>query len=86
MSVEFTNYLSTAIVAVLGIVSAFSAYLVSAINNKKKLKEVELANIELKKEQAELQLAIYNNSYTICPFCGEKIYIKDMVFRKDEIK
>lgn len=41
-------------------------------------KALEIENIRLETKQKELEKAIIDGSYIICPNCGSKIFLKDV--------
>lgn len=66
----FIDNLPVIITALVSVISAFLTMLLYMINKKKKLIELEIANVEL-------ETAIIKGSYIICPECKAKIYLKD---------
>jgi len=71
--------------------AAIGAVIVSWLTTSKtkaeaqsKVNELAAKNAELEIEKIELQKAIYNGTYILCPNCGEKIYLKDMKFKVDK--
>lgn len=64
------EYWPVLVTGLLGLGSAIGTYLIAKAKAKTKEAELELANIELQK-------AIIEGSYILCPSCGEKIFLKD---------
>lgn len=47
-------------------------------------KALEIANVKLETEKAQLETAIVSGSYIVCPNCGHKIFLKDVEVKIDK--
>lgn len=53
------------------------------VSYNKEKNQLQIANAELAKAKAELEKAIIDGSYIICPHCGGKIVLKDVQIKVD---
>lgn len=78
---------TTLITAIVGCLASFFYARKTKYDAQATENELRTQNIVLQQEKIELQTAIYNGTYILCPNCGEKIYLKDMQFKVDsEVK
>lgn len=78
----FFEWLPTLISALTAILSAIVGLIVYACSSKKTKLRLEEEKTKLEIEKVELERSIIDNSYTICPTCNSKIYVKNMKFLK----
>lgn len=71
----------TALVSVIG---ALSALIVSICVYRKKLIDLKVQNLVLEKEKVCMEKSIYDGSYYICPKCGFKVKLSDMHFETEK--
>lgn len=80
---ELNDLLTKIATVALPCLSALVAFLVAYFNMRKSKLELQQRNVELETANVEMQTAFYNGSYIVCPKCGSRIYVKDMVFKND---
>lgn len=67
-------YLQVVLTTVLPVLTAVCGYLISYFNAKKTIQD-------LSKSKTELEKAVLENSYFICPACGKVIHAKDIEWK-----
>lgn len=77
---EISPFIAPVLTACLGVVLAWLAAAKSKAELTQKNIELEKTNKELHIQQVQLQQTIIDGTYTICPNCGERIYLKDIKF------
>lgn len=78
---------TTLLAAVLGCLASFFYAKKTKYDADATANDLRKENLILQQEKIELQTAIYNGTYILCPNCGEKIFLKDMQFKVDtEVK
>ena len=86
------THLPEIIIGIVGIISAASAWIISIFNQKKakaeyqtKLSEEKSKSLALEIQKAELQKAMIEGAFVICPNCKTKIKASELVFYTQEV-
>lgn len=89
----FKEVLPYIITALIGIVTAIGTLITSYLKNKKakldystKLSEERTKYIALEEKKTQLEIAMIEGAFIICPKCNSKILAKDLVFYTQEVK
>lgn len=73
-------YISAIGLSLVAVVTSFIYFLKARADKLKVVAQKDLELAQLEKEKVSLQRSIYEGTYTICPECGSKVYLKEMKF------
>lgn len=80
---QLIPYLPAIITTAGTVAAAICAMIVANAKAKTAKAECEIEKATLEKEKVQLETAIINGSYIVCPNCGTKIYLKDVQVQID---
>lgn len=87
---EVKTAIWTALGTIFSLLVALFVSILKWLNARAKLREAEtehqLKTLQLETDKATLENTLINGSYSICPKCGAKLLLSNMVFHNDKVK